>query len=407
MSLNILNAKKELKIVFTAIVFLVIFLFWTTFFTIKYINEVNFEKNDFRFFLSKIEKWTLSVEELINMSSRFDEKILNNREKQSRKIMWMWFVNYILVSPNWVILSSNIQDDLDSDFLDKIYSSNIYRDLIIENDFIIKKILFKNWSTFISLKKQKYNFTNYLSDIFYFFLIDFILSVLIFYIWNKFINKVFIPVEENINDMSDFIHNAGHELKTPISVIDSNIQLIDELKTYDKDMTKELKTEVLRLNSIIDWLVNLSNIDLYRELESLNLKDNINEILKEQNNKILEKNININVNIKDDVFIKSNKDYLYTFLSNIINNAIKYNVKWWNIDISYLNREIIIKDTWIWINDWDIKKVFDRFFQSDKSRNWEWFGIWLSLVKKIADIYKWKVCVKSKKWVWTKFIVKI
>jgi signal transduction histidine kinase len=52
--------------------------------------------------------------------------------------------------------------------------------------------------------------------------------------------------------MSNFIHNAGHELKTPISVIDSNIQLIDDMKIYNPEMTKELKIEVLRLNSIID-----------------------------------------------------------------------------------------------------------------------------------------------------------
>jgi signal transduction histidine kinase len=44
--------------------------------------------------------------------------------------------------------------------------------------------------------------------------------------------------------MNDFVHNAGHELKTPLSVIDSNIQLIKESKIYDEKMINELKDEI-------------------------------------------------------------------------------------------------------------------------------------------------------------------
>jgi hypothetical protein len=71
---------------------------------------------------------------------------------------------------------------------------------------------------------------------------------------------VFKPVEENISDMKNFIHNAGHELKTPISVIDSNIQLLLDMKTYDEEMILELKTEILKLNSLLQSLINLSDI---------------------------------------------------------------------------------------------------------------------------------------------------
>ena len=66
----------------------------------------------------------------------------------------------------------------------------------------------------------------------------------------------------------------------------------------------------------------------------------------------------------------------------------------------------MIEDSGIGIDREDIKKVFDRFFKSDKSRNSEWFGIWLSLVKKISEVYGWKVKVESEIWVWTKFFIK-
>jgi his kinase A (phosphoacceptor) domain len=60
--------------------------------------------------------------------------------------------------------------------------------------------------------------------------------------------------------MKNFIHNAGHELKTPIAVIDSNIQLLRDMKTYDDSMMIELKEEVLKLNSLLDSLIKLSDI---------------------------------------------------------------------------------------------------------------------------------------------------
>ena len=102
----------------------------------------------------------------------------------------------------------------------------------------------------------------------------------------------------------------------------------------------------------------------------------------------------------------ANRDYLYIFLSNIIWNAIKYNKQNWEINISFENSWLTINDNWIWISDDDLPKIFDRFFKSDKSRNTSWFGIWLSLVQKIAEVYNWKVKVWSELWNGTKFLIK-
>jgi signal transduction histidine kinase len=54
-----------------------------------------------------------------------------------------------------------------------------------------------------------------------------------------------------------------------------------------------------------------------------------------------------------------------------------------------------ISNTWSWISQDDLPHIFDRFFKGEKSRNTQWFGIWLSLVKKICDMYDWKISVVS------------
>ncbi|MDR2640174.1 MAG: hypothetical protein LBC61_02305 [Candidatus Peribacteria bacterium] len=118
--------------------------------------------------------------------------------------------------------------------------------------------------------------------------------------------------------MNDFIHNAGHELKTPLSVIDSNIQMMKETKSYDEKMLNELKNEVIKLNSLMDSLVELSDIDIFKDLEELNLKSCVCEVVNDLKASIKKKKIIVNIEIEDNISVKANKNYFYIFLSNII-----------------------------------------------------------------------------------------
>jgi signal transduction histidine kinase len=114
----------------------------------------------------------------------------------------------------------------------------------------------------------------------------------------------------------------------------------------------------------------------------------------------------VNIEVEESIFVKASGNYFYIFLSNIIWNAVKYNKKEGSIDIQAISGELIVKDTWIWVKKEDISKIFDRFYKIDTSRNSQWFWIWLSLVKKIANIYKWKINVESEEWKGTEFRIK-
>jgi two-component system phosphate regulon sensor histidine kinase PhoR len=100
-------------------------------------------------------------------------------------------------------------------------------------------------------------------------------------------------------------------------------------------MINELKNEVIKLNSLINSLVELSDIDIFKDLEELNLKDCVNEVVGDLKIEIKKRKINVNVEIKENIFVKANKNYFYIFLSNIIGNAIKYNKKEGKIDVVY------------------------------------------------------------------------
>jgi signal transduction histidine kinase len=93
---------------------------------------------------------------------------------------------------------------------------------------------------------------------------------------------------------------------------------------------------------------------------------------------------------------------------NLIENAINYN-NWNNtITITIDKNYISIKDEWIWIEESEQEKIFNRFYRNKNSslyyKNWNW--LWLSIVKKVIDLFWWKIEINSKKWVWTEIKIR-
>jgi len=409
MNKNILKTKKNLTIVFTIIVSLVIIVLWISFLSLKYYKELNLENRNFNDLWIKLKLWEINIDNFIKSSNNKWNNI-ERKDRWNKFKLRNWKPNFklplsFIKFKKDKIVSYDIKNNIENDFVNKLFDSDIYNKSFELDWFLVRKI--KTWDEGIILfKSLRYNFSDYLSDIFIYILVTLIFSGLLYFIWNRFVNRAFIPVEENMKDMNNFIHNAGHELKTPISVIDSNIQFIKDVKKYDESMLDEMKNETKKLNSLIDSLIKLSDIwDLKWWKAKVNLKDLVNEILNKFKENISKKAIQVNVKIRKDILIEANRDYFYILLSNLIWNAVKYNMNDWKIDISYKDNQLTIKDSWVWIPTDDFNKIFDRFYKVDESRNTEGFGIWLSLVKKIVDIYSWDIEVDSEDWEGSSFVL--
>jgi signal transduction histidine kinase len=67
-------------------------------------------------------------------------------------------------------------------------------------------------------------------------------------------------VEENLQDMTNFVHNAGHELKTPLAVMRGNLQIMQAEETYDKLLLKKSIREIDNTNSLLEGLIELSQV---------------------------------------------------------------------------------------------------------------------------------------------------
>jgi len=211
---------------------------------------------------------------------------------------------------------------------------------------------------------------------------------------------------------ADFIQNLTHEIKTPITAINSAVELIEgnnEISKTDKECLEIISFQANAINKLVGDILALGEIDLQKTQEIKNFQDvNLTELAEEviEYQGINDSKINLIKN--EDIIIKANYELAALAISNLLSNAIKYS-KSDVIDV-ILSRDknitaIEIKDYGIGIEDKHLSRIFERFYRVDKSRSREkgGTGLGLAIVKHIVELHDWKIEVKSEFGVGTSF----
>jgi signal transduction histidine kinase len=232
-------------------------------------------------------------------------------------------------------------------------------------------------------------------------------------------------LEESINDMmhkiqnafnieKEFIMNVSHELLTPITILQSKFEniLADE-NTPPEVVEKLLESQktLARLNKIIKTLLLISKIEneQYLKEDAVNLKELITEVIEEIEERLTEKNIILNMQLKEDFVYKNcNKSLLFTMFFNLINNAIKYNKPNGSININGHKEGdkfiLEITDTGLGMDKDNIQHIFERFKRFD-NKGIEGYGLGLPIVKTILLFHDIDIQVTSDKDVGSTFIL--
>ncbi|MBI89308.1 MAG: hypothetical protein CMG60_04400 [Candidatus Marinimicrobia bacterium] len=208
---------------------------------------------------------------------------------------------------------------------------------------------------------------------------------------------------ENIRQ--DFVANVSHELKTPITSILGYVELLKEDMINDSQRTDFLNRvlkQANRMNLIIDDLLRLSKIESQEEDSTIELqKTLLIQILEDAKDDLLDSASNhqnkINIYCDEGLFINADSQLLREAVSNLIENGIKYGHKGKEINLIGKNRnektEIHIDNHGDQIAPSQHKKIFQRFYRVDKSRDREagGTGLGLSIVKHIAFVHNGEV----------------
>lgn len=203
---------------------------------------------------------------------------------------------------------------------------------------------------------------------------------------------------------TDFVNNFSHEFKTPIVSIIGFTKLLkkgnltEEQKREYLDIIEE---ESLRLSAMATNMLNMTKIDNQSILTSVskyNLAEQIRSSVLLLENKWTKKKIEFSLEF-DEYEIEANEELLKQIWVNLIDNAIKYSPDFGFIRIKIVEKYndyiISISNAGIEIPLEKQKKIFNKFYQADESRSSEGNGIGLAVVKRVIELHKGDVTVKS------------
>lgn len=210
-----------------------------------------------------------------------------------------------------------------------------------------------------------------------------------------------------LKQRQDFFSNASHELRTPITSIMGFSEMLEGGMITDPDQAKDfiriIHREATRMSQIINDLLFISKLENEGE-PTVSSPVNVREIAEEIRDSLLpsmqEKNIKMSIS-GGDFNISLPYTHLHNLLSNLMQNAVKYNVEngsvWVRIETDDRHLYLSVKDTGIGIPPDMRSRVFERFFRVDKgrSRNVGGTGLGLSIVKHLVNLYNGSIQLDS------------
>ncbi len=247
------STHQRLTLLFTSLVFCIVCILWFSTLSAKYFNEIRIQKAEFK-------KWAQEIEKILEGNNIVLQTLLLNRNQQKRKfwdIQWdgPWpegkpFLSFVLLDENNDIVFENVLERVDFWTLRLPEDAGIYKHagilyqaLDIDSQLARKLLVFS---------KIRYDRDDFLRDIGILLAMIGIFSALFYFLWYRFVERALKPVEENLQDMSDFIHNAGHELKTPLAVMRGNLQIMQAEGKLDEELLKKSLLQVDHINLLIE-----------------------------------------------------------------------------------------------------------------------------------------------------------
>ena len=232
-------------------------------------------------------------------------------------------------------------------------------------------------------------------------LILIILEILVIVLSRYLTIWIIKPVKESFIKQKQFIADASHELKTPLSVIVASSEAIDITKENSKWL-KNIEYEANRMNLLISKLLNLAKSERMEEvvLVNNNLSKTVELSLLPFEGRAYEKDIKLSYEIEDNINILMDEDSIKELVEILLDNAIKHAKKNGSIKVSLKKNSqvtLLVQNEGEPIPKGEEEKIFERFYRIDKSRNRKdnRYGLGLAIAKNIVLLHGGKIKASS------------
>jgi hypothetical protein len=257
--------------------------------------------------------------------------------------------------------------------------------------FAVKQMGTNQLTFFMDISEQRENF----------YMVFFASSAIAVFCWLILLiitiflsDKVIRPVLAGMEKQKQFITNAGHEMKTPLTIIQSNNDTMTLIHGENK-YNVHIRTQTKRLNVLMSNLLTLAKLDEEIPLptESVNISEITNELLPAYQDAALTCKLSLRVQIEPKITIQTNKESFRQMLTLLLDNAVKYTPENGTIYLSLKKHgrhiQIIEENTCDPSHEADPERLFERFYRGDsartQSKDSSGYGIGLSAARAICE----------------------
>lgn len=230
-----------------------------------------------------------------------------------------------------------------------------------------------------------------------------LLECVIIFVAIKLTSWIIKPVIQSFDKQKQFIADASHELKTPLTVIIANAEALEN-EPQEKKWLNNIKSESERMSNLISDLLDMAKLE--NGVKEQYSNENISKIIEREiltfESIIYEKKIKLNYEIEENIFFNCNTNQIKQVVSILLDNAIKHSFTengeiYVGLKKEKNNISLEVKNKGKEIPKEKQEKIFERFYRVDESRNRDEnrYGLGLAIAKNIVENHNGKISVNS------------
>lgn len=328
----------------------------------------------------------------------------NDNQKIKRQ-EYDYSTSVVLKNKNIMVLSNSLEETADKDILSmtqELQKSEKRFGSIDDYIYVVRTLRSGNTVyIFVDNKEALQNSKQFFIVSIFIFLLSVIAFTIISYYLSRWMIK---PSEKAIKNQKIFVANISHDLKTPITIIRANADLIEN-EVKNKKSIKYIQQETEKLNHLVNEMLTLTRIDntISKEnFKSFNFGDSLFDVVLPFESIAYENGIRFNINIDEVTDYFGDESNIQKLAEILIDNAMSYTAKGGIVDVdAYENSKAVtlsVTNTGEPISDEKKVEIFDRFYRASKSREstGNHYGLGLSIANTIVKKHNGKISIESK-----------